>query len=354
MKKYYKTKENGPKLTTLAFTLIELIAVLVILAILALIVTPIVMNIIRKARISADKRSIDAYGRSIEYAIATYLLDNGAFPTDVSQLTIEYIGDQVECTTAQLNSDSSIYLAGCRVAGRSVDGYTYGSDKTPTYTAYTVGDEVSYNNIDYYVIKDSNASEETVVLLKATPLTTTEVNQYGEGYVNQYYKPYGGYEEFIAKGAEDVNGYGGMVYYTSETCGYENNNLVEYGCTTDYAASEIKYVVDAWKEAKVPSASESRLITYAELNDLGEFIYNETPSGTHKYVQLQYDWLYSDDYFYWTMSTVRDSSSEIWIVDNRGRLSEHGSKIHDCFTSMAHTYVYSVRPVITIQKSALN
>ena len=27
MKKYYKTKENGPKLTTLAFTLIELIAV---------------------------------------------------------------------------------------------------------------------------------------------------------------------------------------------------------------------------------------------------------------------------------------------------------------------------------------
>ena len=71
-----------------AFTLIELIAVLVILAILALIVTPLVMNIIRKARISADKRSIDAYGRSVELAIANYLLDNGDFPTDVSQLTI--------------------------------------------------------------------------------------------------------------------------------------------------------------------------------------------------------------------------------------------------------------------------
>ena len=312
MKKYYKTKENGPKLTTLAFTLIELIAVLVILAILALIVTPIVMNIIRKARISA-----------------------------------EYIGDQVECTTAQLNSDSSIYLAGCRVAGRSVDGYTYGSDKTPTYTAYTVGDEVSYNNIDYYVIKDSSASEETVVLLKATPLTTTEVNQYGEGYVNQYFKPYGGYEEFIAKGAEDVNGYGGMAYYTSETCGYENNNLVEYGCTTDYAASEIKYVVDAWKEAKVPSASESRLITYAELNDLGEFIYDETPSGTHKYVQLQYDWLYSDDYFYWTMSQYNDSSSEVWYVRSSGFVGPVGV--------YSNNYTYgAVRPVITISKTFLN
>ena len=73
-----------------AFTLIELIAVLVIMAIIALIVTPLVMNIIRKARISADKRSIDAYGRSIELAIAGYLMDTGDFPTSISELTIEW------------------------------------------------------------------------------------------------------------------------------------------------------------------------------------------------------------------------------------------------------------------------
>ena len=77
------------------FTLIELIAVLVILAILALIVTPLVMNII--------------------LAIANYLLDNGDFPTDVSQLTIEYSGDEAVCSTIQLKSDSSVYLAGCTV-----------------------------------------------------------------------------------------------------------------------------------------------------------------------------------------------------------------------------------------------
>ena len=64
------------------FTLIELIAVLVIMAILALIVTPLVMSIIRKAKISARKRSVDAYGRSVELAIATYLLDTGTFPTN--------------------------------------------------------------------------------------------------------------------------------------------------------------------------------------------------------------------------------------------------------------------------------
>ena len=66
-----------------AFTLIELIAVLVILAILALIVTPLVMSIIKKARISADRWSINAYGWSVELAIANYLLDSGDFPTDV-------------------------------------------------------------------------------------------------------------------------------------------------------------------------------------------------------------------------------------------------------------------------------
>ena len=100
------------------FTLIELIAVLVIMAILALIVTPLVLNIIRKARTAADKRSIDAYGRSIEIAIAGYLLDNGTFPTSIGQLTIEYSGDEVVCSTTQLNGDSSVYLTGCTVFKR--------------------------------------------------------------------------------------------------------------------------------------------------------------------------------------------------------------------------------------------
>ena len=146
-------KKYGKK----GFTLIELIAVLVIMAIIALIATPLVMNIVRKARISADKRSIDAYGRSIELAIAGYLLDNGTFPTSIDQLTIEYSGEEVVCSTTNLNSDSSVYLADCTVGGRSVEGYTYGKEETtptPTYTAYSVGDQVTYNNINYYVIKD--------------------------------------------------------------------------------------------------------------------------------------------------------------------------------------------------------
>ena len=122
-----------------AFTLIELIVVLVILAILALIVTPIVLNIVKQAKDSANKRSIDAYGRSIELAVATYLLDNGVFPNSIDELTIEYSGSKVECGISVLNADSSVYLSECKVGNSVVkdssteDGfYHYGIVKVNT------------------------------------------------------------------------------------------------------------------------------------------------------------------------------------------------------------------------------
>ena len=323
-----------------AFTLIELIAVLVILAILALIVTPLVMNIIKKAKDAANKRSIDAYGRSVEIAIANHLLETGTFPTNVSQLTIEYTGKKVVCETAKLNSDSSVYLTGCKVAGRSVD-YTYGTEEVITYDAYEVGDEVSYNNVDYYVIKDSGTSEANVTLLKATPLTTAEVNQYGAGHVNRY-------TDVSVETAYDQNGYGGMAYYTSETCGYVNNNWIETDCTTDYKQSEVKYVVDAWKTDKAPDALEARIITYDDLTDnLGYEKKNEgtiypSSDGTTP------SWLYNSQYMYWTMSQYSDSTSSMWIVDWSGNIYYYD--VDNC----VYIFTSVVRPVITISISFFN
>ena len=218
------------------FTLIELIAVLVIMAILALIVTPLVMTIIRKARISADKRSIDAYGRSIELAITGYLMDNGAFPTSIEDLTIEYSGPEVVCSTARLNPDNSVYLTGCTVSGRTVN-YEYGTDKIPTYKAYSVGDEVTYNNINYYVIKDSSASEETVTLLKTEPLTTSEVTNYKTA------AGIGLNSTITENKAEDINGYVGMEFDFSSGSGV-------------YSESNIKKVVDLWANEIAPAAKK--------------------------------------------------------------------------------------------------
>ena len=294
------------------FTLIELVAVLVIMAIIALIVTPLVMSIIRKAKISADKRSVDAYGRSIELAIAGYLMDTGDFPTSIDQLTIEYSGEEVVCTTTQLKSDSSIYLAGCTVGGRSVEGYTYGKEETtptPTYTAYQVGDHISYNGVTYYVIEDSETTNDTVKLLKENPLTKTEMDN---------------------------------LNLTGITIGQDNGyGKVQYGSTNDYSTSTVKQVVDAWKTTAVATGdtASARLITVDDLTDNLGFNHG-TPENTWMRVNPEYTplWVYDNSYDYWTMSQYEDSST-IW------RVISSGIDTYPVSNSM-------VRPVLELNKSA--
>ena len=327
------------------FTLIELIAVLVIMAIIALIVTPLVMSIIKKAHVSADKRSVDAYGRSIELAIAGYLMDNGSFPTSIEQLTIEYSGEEVVCTTTQLNSDSSIYLAGCTVGGRSVDGYTYGSDKSPSYEAYSVGDEVTYNNVDYYVIKDSGAKESNVTLLKAEPLSIEEVNVYGGvGTTNNHVNMNTTSDTSASyyQAAYDNNGYGGIQYYSGWDC-YSGGNTDN--CTSNYDDSEIKYVVDAWKTAQAPQATRARLITVDEI-----------PTEKYKIScggcgaegdKASLNFMYNEYYNYWTMSPA--VNDDVFYVSSEG----HIDPMSVC-ANMNNSELFGVvRPVIVLNKSVL-
>ena len=397
-----------------AFTLIELVSVLVILAILALIVTPLVLNIIKKASTAADRRSIDAYGRAVELAITSYTMDKGYPPTNIDNLEVEYTGKTVECRVKQLkengglymsqcsvngkeikdsktddgyyhygtrdikdteyldmyanaletaslayygqnnskvsdyttlqidyigkevscdvtiNYDGTIYLENCTVTGNPVENYTYGEIKNPPYS---VGDQVTYNNVDYYVIEDSAATKSTVKLLKVEPLTVAEVNQYGSGHVNMHTDQSQGE-------AYDKKGYGGMQYYSSDTCGYNGTAWQDSGCTTSYAESEVKYVVDAWAEASVPSGlEEARLISYEELtNDLG--------CSNNNCINSSYNWLYNVEHYYWTMSPYGTSS--VWRVFTNGILNTYGNVSN--FYSGGNALV---RPVIVLSKSVL-
>ena len=345
-----------------AFTLIELIAVLVILAILVLIVTPIVLNIIRHAKESANKRSVDAYGKSIELAVANYLLDKGEFPTNISDLEIEYSGKEVICNISLLNEDSSVYLSECKVGSSDVkdkntsDGwYHYGSTKV-TYKSYKIGDEVTYNGINFYVIENSDENSDSVTLLKEEPLTVSEVNKYGGvGTENNHVNK----NTDVSNGtAYDQNGYGGMAYYSSETCGYtstsEYKTSVKTGCTTDYAKSEVKYVVDAWALDKLKASDlkedqigySARLITLDDLVDnLGYVSSNLTTSYTST-ADVTPSWVYNSNYWYCTMSQYEDFNFNMWSVGNIGG---------DGYVSRDDVYdVYdTVRPVITIKKSAI-
>ncbi len=344
-----------------AFTLIELIAVLVILAILALIVTPIVLNIVKRSKESANKRSVDAYGKSIELAVANYLLDKGEFPTNISDLEIEYSGEEVICNISLLNEDSSVYLSECKVGSSDVkdkntsDGwYHYGKFQKK---AYKIGDEITYNGINFYVIENSDENSDTVTLLKKEPLTVAEVNKYGgAGTENNHVNMYEANASYYQK-AYDNNGYGGMAYYSSSTCRYTNytnstySDWIDDGCTADYAKSEVKYVVDAWvlDKLKVSDLKEdktgysARLITLDDLVDNLGYTIVDVTTRYDPTADVTPSWVYNSNYWYYTMSQREDSTYLVWSVGEYG----------DVGNGNVYYYGGSVRPVITIKKSAI-
>ena len=327
------------------FTLIELIAVLVILAVIALIVTPLVLNVVRKAKVSANKRSVDAYGKAIDLAVAAYLMEKGDFPTSIDELTIEYSGKEVVCGVAKLNEDSSVYLSECTVGGKEVkdssadDGwYHYGKLDKVVYKTYSIGDEVTYNGMNFYVIENSDENSDSVTMLKAEPLSVDEVNTYGVGHVNMYTTYNTSASDYQT--AYNQNGYGGMAYYTSTTCGYptagSSSGYTTTGCTTDYVQSEVRYVVDAWAKEKFQASDlkedslgyKARLITTEEYNAIK---IGSIPS-----------WAYNSKYWYWTMSQHGVSDFYVWTVESGG--SYGGYYILSNFV---------VRPVVTLLKSAI-
>lgn len=146
--------------------------------------------------------------------------------------------------------------------------------------------------------------------------------------------------------AYNVNnsGYGGMAYYSSSTC---NGSGDSSGCTTNYADSEIKYVVDAWKTAQAPNATNARLITLDDLRDnLGiELTQSNATSLRITVTEDTPTWVMGENYAYWTMTTNTDKTAYVWDVRSRST-ADVGS---DC----VQYHGYAVRPVITLSKVAL-
>lgn len=422
------------------FTLIELIAVLVILAVISLIVVPLVLNIVKKTKISANKRSVDAYGKSVELAIANYIQKNRDYPSSFKDIEVEYTGKKVECKIFIFNDDvdSSVYLSGCSVDGvevldeNNVDGYyhygksglnnkyyvsTYGlfvdkaineyinknssipssldeldinyneknvscnkfkmvsennffisecfvdgievldEDSNDGYYHYgesnekynyKIGDVVTYKDMKFYVIENSNKDKDYVVLLKADPLTHSEVNEYGVGHINMYatnrmYHSY--YQQ-----AQYLGGPGAIAYYTSETCGYPivypNSGYDKYvatGCLNSYDTSDIKYVIDNWsKEFNSDlviddTGYSSRIMNIDDLiNNLNYKKYWDNIVSTSESPK----WVHINN-CYWTMT--QESRNQMYSI---------------CSNSISRSTINSgdstvIRPVINLKKSAI-
>lgn len=212
------------------------------------------------------------------------------------------------------------------------------------YKEYKIGDEIEYNGIKFYVIKNSNSKEDSLTMLKAEPLTVDEVNKYGgvgtdDNHVNKYT-----YESVGM--ARDLNGYGGMAYYASETC----KNGEYDGCIIEYSQSDIKYVIDAWAKDKVSNGLQDvRLIKYGELIDELGFKLKNSGTGYEPSLTKTPSWLYDVDYHYWTMSLYDDRYVYRWTLggDYCG-----GNNAGLCAVP-TYENNYLVRPVVTISKSAI-
>ena len=137
-----------------------------------------------------------------------------------------------------------------------------------------------------------------------------------------------------------------MQYYSSATCGYNGTDWVFDGCKNDYASSEVKYVVDAWKAAKAPAAFEARLLTYDEYTAYAEKKQICTGSCYEAMIS-QYDWMHNNNYWYWLGTPYTDSSSDVWCVYSNGVLGPYS-------VSNFYGYIGIVRPVITISKSLIS
>jgi hypothetical protein len=218
---------------------------------------------------------------------------------------------------------------------------------------YKIGDKVKVKNEDYYVIADSPRDQDYVTLLKAEPLTVEEVNTYGGvGTENNHVNK----NTYSSVGtAYNSNGYGGLAYYSSPTCGYTyvdgvRQSEVTSGCVNSYNTSDIKFVLDVWEADKFTSEDLKEIDGYkVRLVKREELISQFYPkcSGSTSICSREAttpSWLYNSEYSYWTM-TYRNYFSwpQVWDVQGSGML---GGEYMDSSRD-------TIRPVINIYKNKI-
>ena len=279
---------------------------------------------------------VDTYGKNLEDALKKYHDEHNEYPSDYTTLVLEELDKEVNCDV-QINYGGKVYLTNCTIDNEEVKNdnneiYVYGK----YVQSYSIGDMITYNDIIFYVIEDSNSMKDYVTLLKAEPLTKTEVDLYGGvGTENNHVNRYTSYS------IGSVNQAGGMSYYSTETCGYINGSSYYSGCTTDYNKSDIKYVVDAWA---IDTISQSYLVD-ARLLKIEDFRNNLGYADSNYINENVPSWVNIGKY-YWTMSQFGNNRMQVWCMfpDNGGTL---------CNGTIAGNEYIVVRPVLELRKSAL-
>ena len=103
------------------FTLIELLAVIVVLAVIALIATPIVLNLVKTAKIGSAEQSVTGYVKAVENTIIKDMINN----KEVSDGTYKY--NSIEVDVSGKTPTNGYYILEKNTIKNAifcVDGYT--------------------------------------------------------------------------------------------------------------------------------------------------------------------------------------------------------------------------------------
>ena len=229
------------------------------------------------------------------------------------------------------------------------DGTTQSSEQTGTVTltfnftrlkggtgevvvdnSYIIGEKVRFAGSDWYVIEDSDASQDYVVALKENVLTNAELGEYAIGSTNK------------------------MSYYWSSTC--HSANIYGYteedtsGCAghNSYAESKVKEYLEGVylplidsnnTKLKEVNSYKIRLITKDEMIDhLGCTSSDCTSSEYQAWLRFS-----GTGINYWTMTPYR--TEYVWLLMSNG--------LFGWFYYISNSE-NSIRPVINLYKNAID
>lgn len=157
------------------FTLMEVLAVIVILAIIALITTPIILNIVTKAKEEAKKSSAAGYIESVEMAIIKE-------KTKIGNNDIDYEGEYTinGATITKNDTENASLLTGIPILDTTTLNVTVKGELpetgTLTVNSKNVVSEASINYKDYVVILDNGKYNVEVLTSGGSSQNLTQIN----------------------------------------------------------------------------------------------------------------------------------------------------------------------------------
>ena len=284
------------------FTLIELLAVIVVLAVIALIATPIVLNLIKTAKIGAAEQSVTGYVKAIENTIIKDMLDD----KNISDGTYKYDSLEVDVSGKRPTSGKYTVKNGRVESGNfCVDGYTIeyknGQSKKISdtcevlYQVYENGTAIYFNPETGKVCNQNDAVSTTGT--KTGCMKWYTFNDEGSK-------------------AETVN----IILDHNTTAG------VAYNSTN--SNSEMKEVKTALESdtSTWDSSLKARLITANEIAKItGNTSFDEKTATYNK-------WFYLDSNNQTSVANNTNRSKYAWLYDYTNGCKEYGCNIEDSST----------------------